>query len=155
MDLQTQIKFADIYSKLQHEEHSPSDIGKLIEILRMNKRDISDNAKKLLLSIPLCVLENQVELINPTDWSSKNGSYFAGNYAQEPLHSRFNSEEFDLNIMIECLNEIISDSSKLNSDFHLRNPEVTLCHDVKVKNYSNFKESGKIFTRIMDRAFDC
>lgn len=155
MDLQIQVKFAEIYSKFQHEEHTPSDIGKLIEILRMNKKDISDNAKKILLSIPLCVLENQVELTNQNTWSSENGSYFAGNYAQEPFHSRFESGNFTLSIMVECLNEIISDSSKLNSDFHLRNPEVTLRDDVKVKGYSNFKESGKIFARIMDKAFDC
>lgn len=155
MNLQTQIKFAEIYSKLQHEEHTPADIGQLIYILRMNRKNISDDAKKLLLAIPLCVLENQVELTNSDDWSSENGSYFAGNYAQEPLHSRFESKKFDLDIMVDCLNEIISDESKLNSDFHLRNPEVTLCNDVKVKKYSNFKESGKIFARIMDKAFDC
>lgn len=155
MDLQTQVKFAEIYSKFQHEEHIPSDIGQLINTLRMYKKDISDDAKKILLSIPLCILENQVELKDPTTWSSDNGSYFAGNYAQEPLHSRFESENFDLNIMVECLNEIISDTSKLNSDFHLRNLETTLRDDVKIKKYSNFKESGKIFARIMDKAFDC
>lgn len=155
MNLQTQIKFANIYSKFQNETHTPNDVGRLIEILRMNKHSISDNAKKLLLQIPLCVLENQVELISPTDWASKNSSYFSGNYAQEPLHSRFSSKNFNLDIMVDCLNEIISDEAKLNSDFHLRNPEVTLRDDVCVKKYSNFKESGKIFARIMGKAFDC
>lgn len=155
MDLQTQIKFANIYSKFHNEEHTPTDIGELINILRANKHSISDEAKKLLLQIPLCVLENQVEIKNISDWSEQNGHYFAGNYKQEPLHSRFESNNFDLDIMVECLNEIISDSSKLNSDFHLRNPEVTLHDNVVVKKYSNFKESGKLFARIMDKAFDC
>lgn len=155
MKLQTQIKFAEIYSKFQHEEHTLTDISELVRLVRVNRKDIPDDVKKILLSIPLCVLENQVELTNPADWSSNNGSYFAGNYAQEPLHSRFKSKKFDLNIMVECLNEIIADSSKLNSDFHLRNPEVTLRDYVKVKIYSNFKESGIIFAHIMDKAFDC
>lgn len=57
--------------------------------------------------------------------------------------------------MVECLKEIISDSSKLNSDFHLRNLEVTLQWDVSLKDYSNFKESGKLFANIMDKAFNC
>ena len=64
MELQTQIKFADIYSKFSNEKHTPSDIGKLIEVLRNNKQSISDESKKLLLQIPLCVLENQVEIKN-------------------------------------------------------------------------------------------
>ncbi|MCM1186671.1 MAG: hypothetical protein NC251_01780 [Lachnoclostridium sp.] len=155
MELQTQIKFANIYSKFYNEEHTPADVGKLIEILRQNKQSISDESKKLLLQIPLCVLKNQVEVKNVTDWASQNGHYFAGNYAQEPLHSRFESNNFDLNIMVDCLNEIISDSTKLHSDFHLRNPEVTLQHDVSIKNYSNFKESGKLFAHIMEKAFNC
>lgn len=114
------------------------------------------NQKKIILSIPLCVLESQVELIEDVaDWSSKNTSYFAGNYAQEPLHSTFSSGNFELDIMVKCLNEIISDNFKLNSDFHLRNPEVTLRDDVKVKENSNFKESGRIYARIMDKAFEC
>lgn len=46
MKLQTQIEFATIYSKFQREEHTPRDIGKLIEILRMNKSSISDESKK-------------------------------------------------------------------------------------------------------------
>lgn len=57
--------------------------------------------------------------------------------------------------MVECLNEIISDSAKLHSDFCLRNIEVTFLDDVVVKEYSNFKESGKLFVRIMDKAFNC
>ena len=155
MDLQTQTKFSEIYSKFNNEKNTPSDIGKLIEILRNNKQSISDESKKLLLQIPLCVLENQVEIKNITEWAKKNGHYFAGNYAQEPFHSRFESENFDLNIMVECLKEIISDSSKLNSDFHLRNLEVTLQWDVSLKDYSNFKESGKLFANIMDKALNC
>lgn len=155
MELQTQIKFANIYSKFYNEEHTPSDIGRLIEILRENKKSISDESKKLLLQIPLCVLEHQVQITNINDWANQNGHYFAGNYAQEPLHSRFESNNFDLSIIVECLKEVIADSLKLNSDFHLRNPEVTLQHDVSVKDYSNFKESGKIFAHIMDKAFDC
>lgn len=154
MDLQTQIKFANIYSKFYNEEHTPADVGKLIETIRYNIRFISDNAAKLLLQIPLCVLENQVKIKNIDDWANQNGSYFAGNYAQEPIHSRFESKKFDLSIMVECLNDIITDTSKLHSDFHLRNPEVTLQHDVIIKEYSNFKESGKLFARIMDKAFD-
>lgn len=155
MELQTQIKFSNIYSKFYNEEHTPADVGKLIEVLRDNKRFISDNAAKLLLQIPLCILENQVELKNSATWAKQNGDYFARNYAQEPLHSRFDSKDFDLNIMVDCLNEIISDSSKLNSPFHLRNPEVTLRDDVIIKEYTNFKESGKLFARILDKAFDC
>lgn len=92
---------------------------------------------------------------NVSTWSSKNAAYFSGNYAQEPLHSSFKSGDFKLDIMVKCLNEIISDNGKLNSDFHLRNPEVTLRDEVKVKEGSNFKESGRIYARIMDKAFEC
>ena len=155
MELQTQIKFANIYSKFYNEEHTPADVGELINLLRENRYSISDESKRLLLQIPLCIFENQVEIKNISDWAEQNGHYFAGNYAQEPLHSRFESNSFDLSIMVDCLNEIIADSSKLNSDFHLRNPEVTLRDYVTVRKYTNFKESGKLFAHIMDKAFNC
>lgn len=155
MTLQTQIQFAKIYSKLVHEKHDVSDISKLISTIRLNSENISDDAKKLLLSIPLCVLNNHVELsVSRNIWSSKNGSYFAGNFAQEPFHSKFKSNNFDLEDISNSLEDIISDSIKLNSDFHLRNPEVTLRDDVMVKEFSDFKECGKIFARAMEKAFD-
>lgn len=153
MNLNTQIQFADFYSKFLNETHTMSDIGLLIQRIRENKHDISDDAAKILLQIPLCVLENQSEIKNEVLWAKSNGSYFSGNYAQEPFYSKFNSCTFDLNTIIECLMDIMSDDSKLKSDFHLRNPEVTLCHDASVKVYSSFKESGKIYARIMEEAF--
>lgn len=155
MNLQIQIKFAEIYSKFQHENHTPKDIGILIGILRFNDHYISDDSKKLLLQIPLCVFANQVEVTNTAHWAKYNGAYFAENYPEEPLHSRFESNDFDLSIMVECLNEIISDPSKLNSGIHLRIPEAPLIHEVSVKENSNFKECGKLFAHIMDKAFDC
>lgn len=156
MDIKVQNKFASIYSKCINEQQTVQDIGTLIVEIRNNAKSISDEAKKILLQIPLYVLENQVELKEDSStWASKNGYYFAGNYAQEPIHSRFSSEKFELDIMVDCLKEIMSNSNLLNSDFHLRNPEVTLTSDVTTKNGSKFKESGKLFASIMERAFAC
>lgn len=70
MELQTQIKFANIYSKFYNEEHTPSDIGKLIETIRNNKHLITDTAAQLLLQIPLCALESQVEVKNSLAWAN-------------------------------------------------------------------------------------
>lgn len=155
MDLKTQTQFAKIYSNLKSEQHTVQDISDIIKIINDNKHSISDDAKKILLQIPLCVLETQVDLKNQDTWASKNGHYFAGNHAQEPIHSRFASEDFDLDIMVDCLIQIMSDSYLLNCDFNLRNPQVTLRDNVIPKQYSNFKESGKLFARIMEKAFDC
>lgn len=156
MDLKIQTEFANIYSKCLNEQQTVQDISNLIVKIRNNARFMSDEAKKLLLQIPLCVLETQVKLKQDKSiWASENGHYFAGNYAQEPIHSRFSSEDFDLDIMVDCLKEIMSNPNLLNSDFNLRNPEVTLENDVVTKQDSNFKESGKQFARIMEKAFDC
>lgn len=154
MDLQTQVKFANIYSSLHNETHTLDDISKIIETLRHNSRNISDKAKIILLQIPLHVLINQVEITDIYAWRKNNSNYFSGNWKEEPLHSKYKSGNFDLSTIVESLQTIMSDTKLLNSDFHLRNPEVTLRDDVTVKQYSNFKESGKIFARLMDKAFE-
>lgn len=156
MNLNIQIKFASIYSKCLSEQQTVQDIGDLVLIIRNNRTSISDNAKKILLQIPLCVLETQVNLKEDNSiWASKNGKFFAGNYTKEPIHSKFSSENFDLSIMVDCLNEIMSAPQLLNSDYNLRNPEATLRDHVTPNPYSNFYESGKLFARIMEKAFDC
>lgn len=154
MDLQTQVEFAGVYSKLQNETHTAEDISEIIEIIRINKGDISDEAKILLLQIPLCVLNKHVEIEDESAWSEENGSYFAGNWKEQPLHGTFMSKSFDLSAIAESLQQIMSDTKLLNSDFHLRNAEVTLRDDVTIKPYSNFKESGNFFARQMDKAFN-
>lgn len=154
MNINTQIVFSNIYSKFCSETHSPADIGTLIELIRYHKQEISDDAKTTLLQIPLCALKNQLDVPDEYSWAIKNGDYFAGNYSDEPLHSQFDSKKFDLSIMVDCLEAILADTKKLNSDFCLRNPEVTLTHDVVVKEYSNFKESGKIYALVMEKAFN-
>jgi len=155
MNLNIQIKFAKIYSNFLNEVHTPKDISELIETIRYNSSNISYQAKKTLLQIPLCVLEDQVQLKDYKTWVSNNSSYFAGNCSFEPFHSTFNSGNFDLKTMYDYLKDIISDSQKINSDFCLRNIEVTFRDDVVTEQYSTFKESGKIYARIMEQAFDC
>lgn len=153
MDLNTQIKFASIYSKFSNETHSCNDIAEIICKIRESSNYISNDAKFLLLQIPLVVLKNQVELKDEIEWAHRNADYFSGNYNKEPYHSLFKSGKFDLNVMTEFLESIMNDTNSLNSDFHLRNPEVTLRDDVVIK-YSNFKESGKIYMQIMNKAFE-
>lgn len=155
MEAKTKEIFFSIHSKFLNNEHTLADIANLIENIRYNKHSISDDATKILLQIPLCVLENQVEIKNTVSWAEQNGHYFAGNYAQEPFHSRFESKNFDLNIMVQCLYDIMTDPSKLNSDYHLRNPEATLRDFVTIKEHTNFKESGNYFACLMEKAFDC
>lgn len=154
MDLATQVKFAAVYSDFCNETHTPTDVSMIIQAIRENKRVISDEAKITLLQIPLFVLGNQVELKDEDFWSKKNGDYFAGNWKEEPLHSKFISTDFDLTTIEKGLQLIMGDPKLLNSDLYLRNPEVTLRDDVRVKEYSSFKESGKIFARLMEKAFD-
>lgn len=155
MDLQTQVKFAVIYSNLKKEIHTLQDISQIITITRHNSKNISLESKKLLLSIPQCVLATQVELIHPEKkWANARSIYFAGNYGPGEMRSIFKSKNFDLSTIIDCMNDIMTSKTGLESDFLLRNPEVTLRDDVKILSYRNFVESGPIYAEIMQKAFN-
>ncbi|EXG87757.1 hypothetical protein K413DRAFT_4656 [Clostridium sp. ASBs410] len=117
MDLNTQVKFASIYSNFSNEAHTCSDIGTLIELIRFNKHTISNEAKRTLLQIPLVVLSTQVNLKNETEWAVKNSDYFSGNCPNNSYQSIFASKDFNLDTMVTFLKDIMSDDQKLNSDF--------------------------------------
>ena len=155
MLLSEQTKFAVIYSHFYNETHSLEDIGNLIIQIRASHHKMSDEAKKCMLEIPLTVLKEQVELnTDISSWTSSEGPYFAGNCVHNAKYkSIFESRTFNLDTMVALLEDIMDDPDMLNSDFYLRNPEVTLLHFVSVKEFSNFENCGLLFAHVMEEAF--
>ncbi len=78
MDIFTQCEFAKYYYAFKSCNHNISDIGYLIETIRFNRLNMSDNAKLKMLEIPLNVLQNQC-VLKKSMWDEGTGSYFAGN----------------------------------------------------------------------------
>ena len=155
MLLSEQTKFATIYSHFCNEIHTLRDIGNLITQIRASRHKISDEAKKCMLEIPLTVLKEQVELnTDISSWTSSEGSYFAGNCVHNAKYkSIFENRTFNLDTMVVLLEDIMNDPAMLNSDFYLRNPEVTIHRFVSVKEFSNFENSGLLFAHVMEEAF--
>ena len=154
MDLAIQIKFSRIYNRFQNRKHTPNDVASIIEIMRLYISSISYTEKELLLSIPICVLENQVELTSDI-CTPKNSEYIASNCVDEPFHSIFKSGKFTMTHIVSYLKKIISDEKCLNDNRYLGAIEFILCTGVKVKDDREFAASGKIYAHVMEKAFDC
>lgn len=154
MDIQTQTLFAPYYTKFCTNDHKVSDIGLLLDTIRYSKFKISDDAIRLLLQIPYCVLKSQVDLkTDSTVWAKENGQYFSGNCQNTEYAEIFASYDFNLDTMVAFFDFILSDITRIRNDFYLRNPEVTLRDDVVIKSCANFQESGRIYALTMEKAF--
>ena len=47
---------------------------------------------------------------------------------------------------------VLEDSQRLNSDFYLRNPEVTLRDDVCIKDEKKFQNEQIIYAMVLEKA---
>ena len=54
--------------------------------------------------------------------------------------------------MSDFMNYVLEDSERLNSDFYLRNPEVTLRDDVCIKFEEKFQNEQIIYAMILEKA---
>ena len=161
MDLEIQCKFAPYYLKFKKCDHEMLDIGSFLCTLRGNRMKMSFEAMNKMLQIPLTVLNSQCELKeNESIWTSKHGYYFSGNIPSpkdEVLLSfkeKFKSHSFTLETIYDFLLAISQSPDYIKSDFYMRNAEVTVRDDVRETRFSYFKESGLIFARILEQAFD-
>lgn len=50
------------------------------------------------------------------------------------------------------MNYVLEDSERLNSDFYLRNPEVTLENDVYIKYEEEFQNEQVIYAMVLEKA---
>lgn len=139
--------------KCEQGNQTPSDFSKLINLIRDLKYDIDDAETTSLLDIVYHVLLEDVELIIENDtWCEQNGDYFAGNMVPKDndisrkftrkYSDIFRSKNFHLSIITAELRDIIDNYDALKSDFYLRNPEVVLRDDVRVKDYDLFVDKG-------------
>ncbi len=154
LELKVQVKFAEILIKLKERKATAYDLSQLIRLVRDNKKEIPDDIKLVILSIPNIVLKDNCVLKNSVgEWTSKNGEYFANNcIGLEEWKEKFNSKYFDLGDMSDFMNYVLEDSERLNSDFYLRNPEVTLENDVYIKYEEEFQNEQVIYAMVLEKA---
>ena len=159
MDLNMQIKFATVYSELYDRNHDLATIGKLVKIVRENRYNISLEAMRTLLQIPVCVLKNFVTIKDETKWAKENADYFSGNCSSDEYYSTvYQSENFTLEDVIKHIEFYISSDDKLKHSNYLRNAEVVLNRDGNLNDFAlvnfYFKNSGLIFANVMKKAFE-
>lgn len=153
MNLETKREFNEIAVAFKEDKFNCKTVSELVRLTREYKKDITNEEAKALLEIPLGVLKNDVELINPKKWSSEQGGYFAGNitWVDDAFKAKWKSVFTDYDFSLEDiynLSKIVSDDFekyRSASEFLLRNAEVTLRDDVKIKKTSNFSKSGQVF----------
>ena len=152
--LKVQVEFDEVLGKLRERQATVSDLSQLLSLVKLHKREIPDDVKLVILSIPNIVLRDNCELKNSVgEWVSKNGEYFAGNCAElEEWSEKFNSNCFDLNDMSNFMEYVLEDPGRLNSDFYLRNPEVTLRDDVCIKSERKFQNEQIIYAMVLEKA---
>lgn len=152
--LDVQIEFAEILVKLRERQAIVSDLSQLFSLVRFHKKEIPDDVKLVILSIPNILLKDNCELKNSVEeWAGKKGEYFAGNCVNlEEWKEKFNGKCFDLKDMSDFMEYILEDPERLNSDFYLRNPEVTLRNDVCIKYEEKFQNEQIIYAMVLEKA---
>lgn len=163
MNFKMRRKFSEVAQEFKSNTFNVKTIYKIVELVRENKNELTDNECKELLQIPINVLLNDVELIKELEWSSKNSSYFYGNIPDKINLSsnqwkvKFSNGDYDVeDIGMFC--EMIADNFAVYrsaSEFMLRNIETTLRDDVKIKTYSKFKSLGEFFYRELLKIIEC
>ena len=154
MELQTKKDFNKLAQEFMNDKFSLTTVSNLIVLVRRYRKEFSKDEAKLLLEIPLNVLSNDVELINELEWADKPSGYFGGNITwidddfKNTWKPKFSSGNYGLKDIIELCKVVSEDFHKYRSscEFLLRNVEVTLRDDVKIKKSSNFKDSGNVFS---------
>lgn len=154
LDISAQTEFEIIVKKLFEKAATVEDISDLVRLVRYNRNAIPDNVKLEILSIPCVVLKERCVLKeSQTEWAKQNGRYFAGNCIMlEDWKEKFESESFNLVDMGSFMEFILKDSVRLNSDFYLRNPEVTLRDDVQMLNEEWYKEEQVVYAKRLKKA---
>ncbi len=152
--LEVQVDFSDVLANLKEKRATVADLSKLIELVRRHKRDIPDDVKSIILSIPHLVLREKCDLKDAVAvWANTNGTYFSGNCpGLGNWKQKFESGSFDLHDMNDFMGFILGHSSRLNSDFYLRNPEVTLRDDVCLKDPKSFQNEQVVYAMVLENA---
>lgn len=162
MDLQVKKEFNELAQKFETGEFDLKTVSNIIVLVRRYRKEISNIAAKLLLEIPLNVLQNDVELNDKENWIDDNRGYFEGNITwvddnfKNEWKKRFSSGNFGIEDIIELCKIVSSDFEEHRSscEFLLRNVEVTLRDDVTVLSYSNFYNSGRVFASQIFKAIE-
>ncbi len=154
LELRVQAKFAEILVKLKERNATVYDLSQLLSLVRTYKKEIPDDVKVIILSIPNIVLSDNCELKDSVgEWTSQNGEYFANNCVNlKEWKEKFNSKCFNLNDMSNFMKYVLEDSQRLNNDFYLRNPEVTLENDVRIKDEEKFQTEQVIYAMVLEKA---
>ena len=135
-------------------------ISNIVSNIRMHNGNLTAEQAKKLLEIPINVLENDVELISKVTWQSEHAHYFSGNITWVEsdyfikLKHRFANKNYTLSDIIDIA-KIVGDEFdeyRSASEFLLRNVEVVLRDDVRLTGYTNFKQSGNVYAKIIDDA---
>ena len=123
--LEVQVEFAEILVKLRGKQATVSDLSQLLYLVRLYKKEIPDDIKLIMLSIPNIVLRDNCELKSDAGkWASK----------------------------YDFMKYVLEDQERLNSDFYLRNPEVTLRDDVCIKSGRKFQNEQIIYAMVLEKA---
>jgi hypothetical protein len=152
--LEVQVEFAEILVKLRERQATVSDLSQLLSLVRLYRKEIPDEVKLVILSIPSTVLRDNCKLKTSVgEWASENGKYFCGNCGSLwEWKEKFNSKCFDLQDMSNFMKYVLEDQERLNSDFYLRNPEVTLRDDVCIKSERKFQNEQIIYAMVLEKA---
>lgn len=162
-DLELIRDFYEISQSFSEGNYDLLTISGIISKIRSYAAILSPEEARILLDIPISILENDVELINPNKWAEKNSGYFAGNITWvdsnyfNQLKTKFAYGSFDLNDIVDLVKKVRDDylNLYLASEFLLRNVEVTFRDDVKLVDVARFHKNGNLFAEQIKKAIKC
>jgi hypothetical protein len=150
--------FNEISEEFMSADFGLDTVSSLIACMRLQRKNLSNDQMKNLLEIPIDVLSNDVVLKNDKEFQAE-ANYFYGNIGSlardheylQSFISRMNAGELTLNDMISYTKYIQDNPPLHESDFLLRNTEVTIRDFVQLSSLNNFRRSGRVFANLIDR----
>ncbi|WP_322904796.1 hypothetical protein [Paenibacillus campi] len=153
--------FNELYEDFQNGQFDLVTVSNILVSIRKYENDLTHEQIKLLLNIPINIMEHDVEISNYSEFM-EFGGYFSGNITSQDdeilnkFKEKFRLKQYDLQDIISLTKYVQDNIELIDSDIELilRNPEVTIRDDIKLLEYSNFKKSGRVFAKQIKEAVD-
>ncbi|MBC9783531.1 hypothetical protein H1S01_03265 [Heliobacterium chlorum] len=159
MELNMLREFNLVSEQFERGQYNLGIISSLIVKIRRFNKSLTPEQAQILLEIPKNVLQNDVTLKDDEGkWARTNAGYFSGNMTQtkdpfiREMKAKFSSGNYELADIARLTEYTQKNFKKLEVEFILRNPEVTLRDDVELIPGSSFLQSGRVFAAVINKA---
>lgn len=163
-NIKLQREFNEISKKFNNNDFDLGTIADLVDTIRRNITELTEEEIEFLLEIPITLLTQAVTVKDLAKWQKENSKYFSHNMFSEGdeiidgLKIKFQSENYSLDdiwliaiYVRDNFTSLMKEQGKI-IEYPLRNVAVTFRHHVELINKDDLYASGNMFSRYIDKA---